>query len=230
MSELESKEKALWSEVAERFGSETIALGNHWSYNLRNDPKRLAFVLSRYKFSAKMCRRESTILELGCSEGIGVPILAEFASGYTGVDMDKDAIDSAILNWPQENVRFINDNFLEKKYGTFDAVISLDVIEHIDRSIEHQFFKTIYDNLDIDGIAVIGTPNVTSSQYASAASQSGHINLFDYSRLKKTMQSLFTNVFMFGGNDEMVHTGYAPMTHYIYALGCGKKDRFTYVK
>jgi 2-polyprenyl-3-methyl-5-hydroxy-6-metoxy-1,4-benzoquinol methylase len=230
MSEQESKEKALWSEVAGKFGSETITLGNHWSYNLRNDPKRLAFVLSRYKFSAKMCPRDCSILELGCSEGIGVPILSEFASGYTGIDMDKEAIDSATINWPQKNIHFINDDFLGKTYGTYDAVISLDVIEHIDRSIEHLFFKTVYDNIDIDGIAVIGTPNVTSSNYASPASQSGHINLFDSSRLKKTMQLLFTNVFIFGGNDEMVHTGFAPMTHYLYALGCGKKDQFTYVK
>ncbi|HMA64831.1 MAG: class I SAM-dependent methyltransferase [Fibrobacterota bacterium] len=230
MSEQESKEKALWSEVAGRFGSETITLGNHWSYNLRNDPKRLAFVLSRYKFSAKMCRQGSTVLELGCSEGIGVPILSEFASEYTGVDMDKEAIDSASFNWPQGNVRFVNDDFLGKTYGSFDAVISLDVIEHIDHSIEHLFFKTVYDNLDIDGIAMIGTPNVTSSHYASAASQSGHINLFDYDRLRNTMQQLFTNVFMFGGNDEVVHTGFAPMSHYLYALGCGKKDRYTYVK
>jgi len=230
MSEETSKEKALWSEVSGRFGSETITLGNHWSYNLRNDPKRLAFVLSRYKFSSKMCRRDSTVLELGCSEGIGVPILSEFATGYTGVDMDKDAIDCATVNWPQGKVRFINDDFLGKQYGTFDAVISLDVIEHIDPSIEHLFFKTVYDNIDIDGIAIIGTPNVTSSPYASSASQSGHINLFDYSRLKNTMRSLFSNVFMFGGNDEMVHTGFAPMTHYLYAIGCGKKDQFNYVK
>lgn len=228
MSEQESKEKALWSEVSDRFGTETITLGNHWSYNLRNDPRRLAFVLSRYKFSAKMCRPQGTVLELGCSEGIGVPILAEFASGYTGVDMDKDAIGSAIVNWSKNKVCFINDNFLGKTYGTFDAVISLDVVEHIDNSIEPLFFKTVYDNIDIDGIAIIGTPNSTSSPYASAASQSGHINLFDYNRLKRAMHQLFTNVFMFGGNDEMVHTGFAPMTHYLYALGCGKKDRFLY--
>ena len=30
---------------------------NHWSYNFREDPKRLAFVLSRYQFAAKMGAR-----------------------------------------------------------------------------------------------------------------------------------------------------------------------------
>jgi len=223
-----STEKELWSKVTSMFPSDTITLGTHWSYNLRNDPKRLAFVLSRYKFSAKMSLKGGSVLELGCSEGIGTPILSEFASSYTGVDMDKEAIDSAIINWPQERIKFIHDDFLGKTFGTFDSIICLDVIEHIVHDCESLFFKTVYDNVSSDGIAVIGTPNITSSPYASAASQSGHVNLFNYDRLKDALHSVFNNVFMFGGNDEMVHTGFAPMTHYLFALGCGKKETFTY--
>ena len=41
--------------------------------------------------------------------------------------------------------------------------------------------------------------------------------------LKKTMQVHFHNVFMFLMNDEVVHTGYHPMAHYIIALGAHKK-------
>jgi hypothetical protein len=31
----------------------------------------------------------------------------------------------------------------------------------------------------------------------------------------------FRNVFMFGMNDEVVHTGYGPMCHYLWMVGVG---------
>ena len=39
------------------------------------------------------------------------------------------------------------------------------------------------------------------------------------------LQREFENVFMFGMNDEIVHTGYAPMCHYIWAVAAGRRDR-----
>ena len=36
--------------------------------------------------------------------------------------------------------------------------------------------------------------------------------------------SVINNVFIFGMNYELVHTGFQPMCHYIMALACGKKS------
>jgi hypothetical protein len=41
--------------------------------------------------------------------------------------------------------------------------------------------------------------------------------------LKKTMQQFFHNVFMFSMNDEVVHTGYHPMAHYLLAVCAHRK-------
>jgi 2-polyprenyl-3-methyl-5-hydroxy-6-metoxy-1,4-benzoquinol methylase len=218
-------EKKVWDKVKAVLGDRRITLGNHWSYNLYNDPKRLAFVLSRYKFAAKMASKGKSILELGCSEGIGAPILSEFARDYTGVDMDGEAIETARGNWDPEKTRFIEDDFLGKRYGRFDAAVSLDVVEHIVRKKERSFFMSLYDNLKDDGIAIVGTPNRASAAYASKASRLGHVNLFDGDRLIKTMQKYFRTVFIFGMNDEMVHTGFLPMAHYLLCVGCGKNRR-----
>jgi SAM-dependent methyltransferase len=218
-----SAEKGLWDKVTAMLGDSKRVLGRHWAYNLLSDPKRLAFVLSRYKFCAKMAGRNRRLLELGCSEGIGTPILSEFAAHYTGVDMDGPAIATAQTNWQSEKCRFIEADFLGQTYGTFDAIVSLDVIEHIHVEYEPLFFGTVSQNLGEDGICLIGTPNVTSSAYASPASQRGHVNLYDANRLETAMQTVFHNVFMFGLNDELVHTGFAPMTHYLMALGCSKQ-------
>lgn len=223
MSEVGRSEREVWDGVKEMLGDERIPLGGHWSFNLLNDPKRLAFVLSRYKFAAKMAGKGRRILELGCSEGIGTPIVAEFAHSYTGVDLDADAIRTAKHNWGGERVHFIEADFLGKHLGEFDYVVSLDVVEHIMPDVEHRFFEAVVANLHADGIAVIGTPNATSAAYASAASQAGHVNLFDHKRLRTTMERHFHNVFLFSMNDEIVHTGYAPMAHFLFAVACNKK-------
>jgi 2-polyprenyl-3-methyl-5-hydroxy-6-metoxy-1,4-benzoquinol methylase len=216
-------EKKVWDKVKTVMGEKSIDLGNHWSFNLHNDPKRLAFVLSRCKFAAKMASYGKSILELGCSEGVGVPILAEFAASYTGVDLDAEAISTARKNWPDRKLKFIEDDFLAKKYGAYDVVVSFDVIEHIHRKKEGTFFSALTKNLKNDGIVIVGTPNATAFKYASKASRLGHVNMFEHDRLKKEMQKHFKTVFMFGMNDEMIHSGYLPMAHYLLCLGCGKK-------
>lgn len=216
-------EKETWLHVRKMLGNEKIELGRHWSYNLFNDPKRLAFVLSRYKFAAKMACHDARVLELGCSEGIGAPILSEFAKSYTGVDFDSTATNTARTNWESDKCHFIEDDFLGKSYGEFDALVSMDVIEHIHTEYENLYIETIAKNLCEEGVCVIGTPNITSDCHASPASRAGHVNLFDGERLKNLFSSIFHNVFLFGVNDEVVHTGYSPMAHFLVVLGCYKK-------
>ncbi len=45
------------------------------AHNLRNDPKRLAFVLARYAFAGQVSDQCTSVLELGCSEGVGAVML-----------------------------------------------------------------------------------------------------------------------------------------------------------
>jgi 2-polyprenyl-3-methyl-5-hydroxy-6-metoxy-1,4-benzoquinol methylase len=164
-------------------GGSRKTLGRHWPYNLLSGPKHLAFVLSRYKFAAKMIGRQKRVLELGCSEETGIPILAEFATHYTGVDLDGPAIITAKENWPNSAWQLLEADFMGQRYGTFDGIVRLDVIEHIHREYEPLFLDTIRQSLGEDGVCVIGTPNVTSAPYASPGSQRGHVNLYDAARL-----------------------------------------------
>ncbi|HEX6713421.1 MAG TPA: class I SAM-dependent methyltransferase [Thermoleophilaceae bacterium] len=198
------------------------ALGRHWAFNLVNDPKRLAFVLARYAFAARTATAGRSVLELGCSEGIGAPLLAERASSYTGVDLDEDGIRTARANWPE--YEFHEMDFLGQSIGCFGSIVSLDVIEHIQPEHEGLFFRTVADNLADDGVCVIGTPNLSASAYASPLSQEGHVNLYDAARLAESMNGVFHTVLSFGMNDETLHTGYAPMSHYLLVLGCFKRQ------
>ena len=221
---VEDQEKLLWNRIEEPMQGEQFHFGDHWSFNFRNDPKRFGFVLSRYKAAADMCPKNARILELGCSEGIGAPILCEQAIDFTGVDLDESAICVARKNLEDKRFKFIYDDFMGKVYGKFDAVISLDVIEHILPEFKDLYLKTILMNLSLKGICVIGTPNITAAPHASLASQIGHVNLYSQERLVRELQRYFHQVLPFGMNDEVLHTGYAPMSHYLFCVACLRKE------
>lgn len=200
-----------------------LSWGDHWSFNFRNDPKRLAFVMARYNFCARMACKNAHILELGCSSGIGATILSEEAKSYTGVDLDEQALNTAKKCFPSSRYQFFHDDFMGKKFGEFDAVISLDVVEHILPEFEEMYFSTAVNNLHRDGICVIGTPNITSSPYASECSKLGHVNMYTQEQLVKVLRQYFHQVLPFGMNDEVVHTGYAAMSHYLICVCFNKK-------
>lgn len=225
MDKKKLEELDYWNDTKKMFGNKSAKLAPHWSYNILNDPKRLGFVLSRYKFAAKMLSNKKNILEFGCSEGIGAPILAENVLSYTGIDLDVDAIKYAKINFNSSKYNFIQKDFLGKKFGKYEAIVSLDVIEHIYKEKEKLYFDTIFENILENGVCIIGTPNITSSNYASKASQIGHVNLYSQERLVKVMKKYFHQVFPFGMNDEILHTGFAQMAHYLICIGCHKKER-----
>lgn len=222
---MNTKEKETWNQVTALLSEDAYTLGKHWSYNFLKDPRRFGFVLSRYKFASKMIPPKASILELGCSEGIGTSILSETATSYIGVDLDSQAIHDAKAIFKEGKIRFIHDDFMGKIYGSFDALVSLDVIEHILPEHEQEYMETIYNNVNSGGIALIGTPSIESAQYASEESKLGHVNMFSLERLKKTCETYFHTVLPFGMNDEVVHAGYSKMCHYAYCVCCNKKER-----
>ncbi|MDR0580839.1 MAG: class I SAM-dependent methyltransferase [Holosporaceae bacterium] len=186
--------------------------------------KHFLFSFARYKFVYQMMKNTGeNVLELGCNEGFLSMFLADKANNVLGVDFDDRAIDWAKSHYASGKLSFLRENFLGKVYGEFDVVVSLDVIEHIEQEKENIYLKTIADNLSDSGFAVIGTPNITASEYMSEGSRLAHVNLYSQERLQKLFLQAFNNVFMFGMNDEVLHTGFAPMCHYIFALACGKK-------
>lgn len=222
---MNQKEQTKWNETKELLGNYSVEWGRHWSYNFRNDPKRLGFVLSRYKFAAKMACKKGNVLELGCSEGIGASILAEHMTRYVGVDLDASAIESGSQCLPSPRFSLIHDDFMNKQYGVFEAVVSLDVVEHILPQFESEYFETLTKNLAEDGICVVGTPNITAAPYASYASQLGHVNLYSQERLTEVLKQHFEYVFSFGMNDETMHTGFSSMAHYLLCVGFEKRQK-----
>jgi predicted SAM-dependent methyltransferase len=105
----------------------------------------------------------------------------------------------------------------------FDGIYALDVLEHIAPGREDLFLRNMTASLAQTGAMIIGMPSLESQVYASPLSKEGHVNCKTMPDLKDTMRRYFHNVFMFSMNDEVVHTGYHKMAHYLFALCCGKR-------
>ncbi len=196
-----------------------------------DDPRRLAFVLARYKFVAKMLAGRERVLEVGCADAFGTRIVQQETGRVTALDIDPlfiaDIERRKDPKWPLEAV--VHD-MLEGPYPGlrgegFDGAFSLDVLEHIPARDERRFLGNIAHSLEPHGVLVLGTPSLNSQAYASPASKAGHVNCKGADELRALVGGFFHNVFVFSMNDEVVHTGFAPMAHYYFALCCAKRER-----
>lgn len=204
-------------------GAETLGLMT--SYAWRDDPKRLAFTLSRYKFVSRILDGSAKVLEAGCGDGFGSRIVRQHVDSLMATDLDPELIESAKQSacdeWP---VWFrVHDMLAGSVIGEFDGVYCLDVLEHIPQKQEDRFISNLITPLREYGVCIIGMPSLQSQPYASKYSKIGHINCKDQPTTRALMQKYFHNVFMFSMNDEAVHTGYQAMSHYNLAVCTGKR-------
>lgn len=215
-------ERAQWKEVTNMMDKREVSLGRYLSYWFENTPRRALYYSSYYKFASKLIGKNKRVLDVGCSEGLGTWMLSKECGFAKGVDLDEVAISIAMQNWEGDGIEFWCGNFFDASPEPMDAVVSFDVIEHILPENRKLFFNNFTGNLRHDGIAIIGTPSLESQQYASEVSKAGHINVYSYERLEEEMNQYFEHVFMFCANDEVIHTGFPRMAHYLIAVGCKK--------
>jgi len=205
--------------------TEPVSLGPLTSFSLLEDPKHMCFVLSRYKFCSKILEGKENILEIGCGDGFGIPIIAQNAKYVLAIDScDRLIVGNSQRLKKIKKVQFKNLDICKAVPDkTFDGVFSIDVIEHLDPHLETPFMVNSCKCLKEDGICIVGTPNITASKYATPRSRVQHINLKGHKTLRDLMSKYFENVLMFSMNDEVIHTGYDPMAHYLFGIGVGKK-------
>lgn len=71
---------------------------------------------------------------------------------------------------------------------------------------------------------MFGMPSLESQVYASHLSKLEHVNCKRGEELKACCLKYFNHCFVFSMNDEVVHTGFYPMAHYLLALCVGVKQ------
>ncbi len=205
---------------------DSVSLGPWTSYSLLNDPKHMGFVLARYKFCAKMFDGMDRVIEVGCGDAFGTPIVAQHVHKVLAIEPDGRHIAGNKKRLAKiKNIDFRRGTIQDLKLprASFCGSYSIDVIEHLDRRLNGPFVAGQAGILKKDGVCIIGTPNITANEHASKRSRVQHINLHSQKSLKELMEKYFKRVFMFGMNDEVLHTGHPAMCHYIFGMGVGLK-------
>jgi cyclopropane fatty-acyl-phospholipid synthase-like methyltransferase len=195
-----------------------ITLGSYTSYEWAVDPKHLIFSLSRYKFVSKMLRGKKNVLEVGAGDGFKSRIVNEEVHKLDLSDVTISSRDQFKSSHINKNEYFIHDFIKEKFKKKYEGIYALDVIEHIKKTDCEKFIKNIKDSLKANGVLIIGCPTLSSQKYASKYSKKLHVNCFDKDKLEIYLKKFFNNVFTFGMNDEILHTGYDKMCHYALAV------------
>ncbi len=180
------------------------------AHTMANNPMHAGFTFARYKFVAKMLQGFGKVGEVGGGDGIISDVVRRAVRDLYVTDLF-------------EAPGVYRHNMIDGPFAEyFDAVYALDVLEHIAPADEDAFLKNICTSLNEHGTCIIGMPSAESQVFASEASAAEHVNCKTETGLRSTMQRYFHAVYLFGMNDEVLHTGFGAMCHYRFAL-CNSK-------
>ncbi|MEW6264289.1 MAG: class I SAM-dependent methyltransferase [Thermodesulfobacteriota bacterium] len=210
-------------EAEDRYGRHTFGLMSNWTWI--ENPKHILFLFARYKFVARMLEGLPKVLEIGCADALATRIVSQAVGSLVATDFDPIFIQDAknrMIDQHSFDCR-VHDILAGPVPGEFDGAYSLDVIEHVRPEKSQVFVSNIVSSLKPTGVLIIGTPSLASQIHASPVSRQGHVNCLSHEELKSLLSNYFHNVFIFSMNDEVVHTGFYPMAHYLLALCCHKK-------
>jgi 2-polyprenyl-3-methyl-5-hydroxy-6-metoxy-1,4-benzoquinol methylase len=97
------------------------------------------------------------VFEVGCGNGVTASRLKDVGYDVVGIDTSITGIECGRKNNP--DLQLFEDSVygdLQNKYGQFDVVISLEVIEHC--YDPRTFIKRVYQLLEPGGLGIISTP------------------------------------------------------------------------
>lgn len=202
-------------------------LGPMANYTWRTDPKRLGFTLARYKFVAKMLAGSRRVLEVGCGDAWASAVVAREVETLVCVDFDERFVEYASSR-RQRNVIVRQHDMTEdpcyppdRMPTHFNAAYALDVLEHVPPQLEGVFLGNVATSIGVHGTAIFGCPSLESQPYASPVSRAGHVNCKTEEQLRESLRRIWRCVYVFGMNDETLHTGFGPMAHYRLAICTG---------
>lgn len=126
MAHAQRNNLAIYDDVAEQWWSDDI----RWVRTLKNMvPGRLSWFNKKIDWAGK------DVLDLGCAGGFMAEALDDLGARVTGIDPAKDAIRAAEVHAEQDGRDIRYDvgvgEALPYPDGSFDAVVCVDVLEHV---------------------------------------------------------------------------------------------------
>jgi len=198
----------------------SITLPPEYAELLETNTLMLLIKLARYKFAARLLKETDDVLEVGSGSGLGAIFLSQHAARVTGLEIKEHDHDAARALNRRDNVSFLRrslfDYDLDRRH---DAVVSLDVIEHLAAEDGRKFVARMARHCKPDGLVLIGTPSIHSFPHQGEYSRASHIKCYDQHELLALLDGVFGRTFAFSMNDEIVHTGHPKMAWYYFVMG-----------
>jgi 2-polyprenyl-3-methyl-5-hydroxy-6-metoxy-1,4-benzoquinol methylase len=150
-------------------------------------------------FQSLQCFNALRVFDLGCGSGAFANALAAKGFKMSGVDPSTSGIENARKAYPHLPLEVgSTEEDLAGRFGRFQAVTSLEVVEHV--YAPRDYARRVFDLLEPDGTAIISTPYHGYLKNLALAASGGldrHFTaLWDNGHIKfwsiKTLRSLLT--------------------------------------
>ncbi len=146
-------------------------------------PKFLARHLSAYHFALPYLKHRD-VLEIGFGDGYGANFLAGHVKSITAVDALEKNARLASAKYKASNLEYRNMDATDLHFddNVFDAVLSFQVIEHIDEARLIKYLEEIKRVLKKDGRGFISTLNLDTNKKPNSPYNKNpyHIKEFTY--------------------------------------------------
>lgn len=154
----------------------------------------------RYIEACKLLKPSMRVFDIACGNGYGTQLISEQTQTLTnGGDIAEEAISSCqkrYANHPLLQFQVCDGTALPFGDATFDAVVSFETIEHTVKYREMiREFKRV---LKSDGVCIISTPNIAINSPGGKVMNPYHTQEFDFEELSEILNSVFSNVHIYG--------------------------------
>jgi ubiquinone/menaquinone biosynthesis C-methylase UbiE len=145
----------------------------------------------RYKYIREHLTTEK-VLDIACGSGYGSYYLSlNNDLEVIGADVNSDSIKQAKKNYQKDNLKFQVANALSLPFkdNSFDAIVSLETIEHFDVSDQNLYLRELKRVLKPEGKLWLSTPNAQASKHNNP----WHLKELSFPELQQLLADNFRN-------------------------------------
>ena len=162
-------------DLVEKLSPEQIFLDLSEKTDLSENEQRH---VARYKFATNFIQPNSRVLDGACGVGYGSNILSKNGCDVVSIDANQDAITYAKKHYAKASADFrvVNIAALDFPAESFDAVVSLETLEHIPYDVCRDYLLDISKWVKPGGILIASSPMLRYKDGKPYVTNPYHIN------------------------------------------------------
>jgi len=151
--------------------------------------------LARYRLAQSFIPQEGTVLDCACGSGYGTKMLGERGCNVIGIDVSSEAIEFAKSHHSSKNISFEVADIAQLTFpsNSFDAIVSIETIEHIPLSICRRYLLACDSWLKPGGLLFASSPMLRFRNGSPFVTNPYHINEMKKEDLLELFHSVFSN-------------------------------------